>query len=199
MRISTEITSANYTFNATLKTITFTGIVGLSLEAISLITNVITGTVIYQFQKIGKRGTFSGNVLTLEFDTTLMSNSDSLKINATLAPEQVLVPISISRKSQIITTSGDTTILTPTSGKKLRIYGFGYSASGTLGTGNLLVQWKFASGGTYKDAQYLTGNQPFSKTPGNGKFCYDGGVNEPFIVTLSSIADIAVNLDYEEI
>lgn len=70
----------NYTFDASAKTITFNNLYDLSLEGFVLISNVTDGIVIYQCTKATKSGTLSGNVLTLNFDTTGMSDSDDLMI-----------------------------------------------------------------------------------------------------------------------
>lgn len=70
----------NYTFNATAKEITFADLTSLAVEGIKIITNVTTGVMIYQFNEATLLGVVSGNVLTLTFDTSLMSDSDKLMI-----------------------------------------------------------------------------------------------------------------------
>ena len=79
MSDGTSIIVKNYVFKAALKTITFSDFVP-SLAGIKLITNVVTGTIIYQFNDVTKGGTLSGNTLTLTYDTSAMSNSDTLMI-----------------------------------------------------------------------------------------------------------------------
>lgn len=79
----------NYSFNATSGTVTFLDYLRISLDSILLITNVNTNTIIYNFAGIGKGGSVSGNVLTLDFNTSAMSNSDPLQIyydDAAIAP-----------------------------------------------------------------------------------------------------------------
>jgi hypothetical protein len=71
---------SNYSFNATAKQITLSDYTSVDLESLLLITNVANNTIIYNFAGQGKGATISGNVLTLDFDTTTMSNSDSLQI-----------------------------------------------------------------------------------------------------------------------
>jgi hypothetical protein len=71
---------SNYSFNAATKQITLSDYTSVDLESLLLITNVATNTIIYNFAGQGKGATVSGNVLTLDFDTTSMSNSDSLQI-----------------------------------------------------------------------------------------------------------------------
>jgi hypothetical protein len=71
---------SNYSFNAAAKQITLSDYTSVDLESLLLITNVANNTIIYNFAGQGKGATISGNVLTLDFDTTSMSNSDSLQI-----------------------------------------------------------------------------------------------------------------------
>ena len=68
----------NYTFNASAKTIAFNDYTTISLKNILLITNTTSNVIIYNFASLG--GTVSGNVLTLTYNTTSMSNSDNLQI-----------------------------------------------------------------------------------------------------------------------
>lgn len=70
----------NYSFNKTAKTITFNQYPSVRLEGIKLITNVTTGTIIYQFNASAKLGTVSNNILTLAYDTSAMSDADKLMI-----------------------------------------------------------------------------------------------------------------------
>lgn len=71
---------SNYNFNAASKQITLLDYTSVDLESLLLITNVTNNTIIYNFAGQGKGATISGNVLTLDFDTTSMSNSDELQI-----------------------------------------------------------------------------------------------------------------------
>jgi len=77
------VNKADYTFNKTAKTITFSSTyTGLELAQIQLITDVTNSTVIYQFNKAGYGGTLVGLVLTLAYDTTGagFNNTDNLMI-----------------------------------------------------------------------------------------------------------------------
>jgi hypothetical protein len=75
----TKFVDNDYTFNASAKKVTLSSIVKLS--AILLITNVTAGNAtIYEFACPGLGGTISGTVLSLEFDTTEMSDGDELLI-----------------------------------------------------------------------------------------------------------------------
>jgi len=70
----------SYTFNKTAKTIKFNDYGSIRLEGIKLITNVDTGTIIYQFNSATLGGTVSNNVLTLDYNTAAMSDSHKLMI-----------------------------------------------------------------------------------------------------------------------
>ena len=70
----------DYTFNASAKTVTFNVTETVTLNRILLITNVSTNAIIYNFANPLQGGVIANNVLTLDFDTTSMSNSDSLQI-----------------------------------------------------------------------------------------------------------------------
>jgi hypothetical protein len=87
-----KILITNYTFNAASRTVTFLGYSRILLDSILIITNVASNTIIYNFAGSGKGGTVSGNVLTLDFDTRAMSNSDPLQIyyeDAAIVPATV--------------------------------------------------------------------------------------------------------------
>jgi hypothetical protein len=70
----------DYTFNASAKTITFNTTDTVRLENVLLITNVTDNIIIYNFADPTLGGTISNNVLTLTYNTTTMSNTDSLQI-----------------------------------------------------------------------------------------------------------------------
>lgn len=75
-----KILVTSYTFDASAKTITFTGYGSISLESVLLITNVTDNIIIYNFAAVGKGGTVATNVLTLDYDTTSMDDADDLQI-----------------------------------------------------------------------------------------------------------------------
>jgi hypothetical protein len=70
----------NYTFDKTAKTVTFTNYTTVVLERILAVINVTKNIVIYRPDNSAKNGTVSGNVLTLSYDTSTMSNTDKLMI-----------------------------------------------------------------------------------------------------------------------
>jgi hypothetical protein len=71
----------DYTFDKTLKTITFNSYPSIDIENILLITNIsFYSYQIYNFADSSATGTVLGNVLTLTVDTSLMSSTDKLQI-----------------------------------------------------------------------------------------------------------------------
>jgi hypothetical protein len=70
----------NYSFNAASKQITLTDYTSIDLESLLIITNVSSNIIIYNFAGQGKGATIAANVITLDYDTTAMSNSDKLQI-----------------------------------------------------------------------------------------------------------------------
>ena len=77
------VPAADYTFNASAKTVTFSAnYSSLALSDILYILNTKSGTatVIYDPTVAAKGGSYAGRTLTLAHDTTSMSNSDPLQI-----------------------------------------------------------------------------------------------------------------------
>lgn len=75
-----EYQNTSYIFDASSKQITLLNFnVTLSKEQILMITNFTTGTIIFNGQ-MGLLGSISSNVLTLDYDTTTMNDTDSLQI-----------------------------------------------------------------------------------------------------------------------
>ena len=70
----------NYSFNKTAKTVTFLDYTTIRLDSILLITNVTTNVIIYNFANAALGGTVLNNVLTLDYNTSAMSDTDKLQI-----------------------------------------------------------------------------------------------------------------------
>jgi hypothetical protein len=70
----------NYLFDKNAKTITFTDYASVDISGILLITNVVDNIIIYNFANNLLGGTVVNNVLTLTYNTSGMSNTDSLQI-----------------------------------------------------------------------------------------------------------------------
>lgn len=71
---------SEYTFNAATKQITLTEYTSVDLESLLLITNVTDNIILYNFAGQDKGATIVGNVVTLDYDTSSMSNNDNLQI-----------------------------------------------------------------------------------------------------------------------
>lgn len=72
----------SYSFNAAAKTITLSGLpFSLKMEQILIITDLVTNTMIYNFaDPTAGAVSVSNNIITLDYDTTSLSNSDPLQI-----------------------------------------------------------------------------------------------------------------------
>ncbi len=75
-----RVDTTGYTFSASGKTVTFSQFATIGLGRIFLINNNTRGVVIYDPSQTSTKGTLSGSVLTLDFDTTGHNNADSLSI-----------------------------------------------------------------------------------------------------------------------
>lgn len=75
-------TTGSYAFDKTAKTVTFSGLSdAITLANILLITNVTANTIIYNFADSTKGAvSFNNNILTLDYDTSAMANTDVLQI-----------------------------------------------------------------------------------------------------------------------
>lgn len=70
----------NYTFNPATKQIIITDSENIAQEKMLLITNMTDGVIIYNFADNNMRGTIQNNIITLNYDTTTMNDSDKLQI-----------------------------------------------------------------------------------------------------------------------
>jgi hypothetical protein len=75
-----KILFEDYVFNAATKQVTFNTDEALTLERMLIITNVTDNVIIYNFADPNAGGTMAGNILTLTYNTTAMSNTDKLQI-----------------------------------------------------------------------------------------------------------------------
>jgi len=78
MKKQVRLEIGDYSFDASERKVTLIGCGDLTLENMLIITNVTDGIQIYNFAKT--TGTITDNVLTLSYDTTLMSDTDELQI-----------------------------------------------------------------------------------------------------------------------
>jgi hypothetical protein len=139
----------DYTFNAATKQITFNTTESIKLENILVITNVTDNVIIYNFADPTKGGVIVGNVLTLTYNTTTMSNTDSLQIfldyKSTPSTDESVVLL--RRLVQLLTP-----IATQDSSQRQRVSVESISGSTTIGTVQTLSN---LSNFNTVDAKYL--------------------------------------------
>lgn len=75
-----KIIVQNYTFDASAQTLEFDDYATIALENVLAVINVTDGIVIFASNTPAKGGSVATNVLTLEHDTTSMSDTDDLQI-----------------------------------------------------------------------------------------------------------------------
>lgn len=78
----------SYVFNTINGTITFSNVPELDITNILVITNVTSNVMIYSFADNSIGGSLVDNVLTLNYDVSLMNNSDDLQIWVDLPNEK---------------------------------------------------------------------------------------------------------------
>lgn len=70
----------NYSFNPATRQITLIDNENITNDKLLVITNTTDGIMLYNFADSVLRGSISGNVITLAFDTAAMSSTDSIQI-----------------------------------------------------------------------------------------------------------------------
>ena len=88
----------NYTFTASARTIVFNDYSSINPSGLLLITNAIDNIIIYNFASASLGGIVSGNTLTLTYNTSTMSDDDSLQIFY----EDGLLPSTADQDEQLI-------------------------------------------------------------------------------------------------
>lgn len=95
--------TSKYTFDASTRTITFVD--DITVQEILVITNVTDGIIIYNFACEGFTGELSGKILTLEFDTRSMSDTDDLLVilqqNDTSVEDGLADVTTVSNRQQV--------------------------------------------------------------------------------------------------
>jgi hypothetical protein len=70
-----------YTFDASAGTITLTGFTNIDPECLLMVINVTDNIIIFNFADPAKQATsIASNIITLEWDTTLMADTDALQV-----------------------------------------------------------------------------------------------------------------------
>lgn len=137
----------NYSFDASAKQVTLTGLDPIILEQVLGITNVASNQILYNPFDPTRGGAISSNIITLDFDTTLMNDSDELMIIIDYA-DPATPTIDIIRDSSSNLNHGHvlgepTIITSPRAGSGNAISFDGMNAddssSGLKATGNILL------------------------------------------------------------
>jgi hypothetical protein len=157
-------TPGSYTFNKTAKTVTFSGLrQSITLANILLITNVTANTIIYNFaDSTSGAVSFNNNILTLDYDTTSMADTDVLKIFLDLPSNEESLHDLLRRMNKLLESNAT---VDQYQRQKVVIEAVGTNrGTPTEANATLPVSATVSTGsGTYSitstDIQYPTGNQ----------------------------------------
>lgn len=177
---------------------------GLSTEVTQLLAKEVLDNILTKLNdSIAVTGTFwqaiqpiSGTV-TVNNPTTNPETGLAKTVDLIGGTQQTNLYGSITKVCITATASGDTTIITPGAGKKIRLFKFSYSADGNNAAGTV-VALKFGTNPEI-DKQWLDPKQPYAD--GLTMRYYDGGIDEALKINLSAAVStgIYVNVAYQEI
>ncbi len=150
-------------------------------------------------------GVFAATMFPKKADALIMGSTPSSSVvglkddsNTRINPatEESLQSLLSGQGVDKITTSlsSSGTVVTPSSGKKLRIYStrFSLSADATY------VSFRFTSGGTDKE-KYISPKTGGLYGSNNHPNYIEGGVNEVFYCAISGTTTVQINVDYLEV
>jgi hypothetical protein len=121
----------------------------------------------------------------------IASDQSAIDVNATISS----LPVdTFTKSSSVATATGDTTLVTPPGGQRVRLFFFGYSASPANGA-PVMAALRFGSSAAF-DNQYLSPSQPYARNIGAGRRYIQGGVDEALIVNLSAAQTVYCNIEY---
>lgn len=103
-----------------------------------------------------------------------------------------------SDASEIATLSGNTTIVTPASGRRIRLHYLEYSADGA-NSADVTVYLRFGASGGAKYRTSLKAGSVFARNVGAGRRYIQGGIDEALIVNLSAGQTVNISVEYEEV
>lgn len=173
------VPSGKYTFNAATQTIVFdSDYNGIALSDIMLITNVKSGTAVTIYDPFdpAKGGTLSILTLTLNYNTTAMSNTDPLQIIVGMTSLPTALPSDAATETTLSTLNVKIPSGLTVSSTRLLVDGTGgsFPVSGTItanagsGTMNVSVQnASVAVTGPLTDAQLRASAVPVSLAAGS--------------------------------
>ena len=100
-KIHVGVDMGGYAFNPSINQVSLSGFNPLFLEQILLITNVTAGIIIYDFSSSTNNGTISNNVITLDYNCSVMSSNDSLQIFISYAASTAAQRVMIDDNSEM--------------------------------------------------------------------------------------------------
>ena len=123
-----------------------------------------------------------------------VKNASNTRVNP--ATEETLQTLisgqSVLKQTVTLTNSG--TVITPSSGKKIRVYSTRFSLTSDLGS----VSFRFTSGGTDYE-KYVSPKAGGLYGANNHPNFVEGGVNQEVYCVLSASATVQINVDYLEV
>lgn len=129
------IQNGNYTFTSAAKTVSLNAYGSIDIENVLLITNVVDGIIIYNFTDPAKGGTVATNVVTLDYDTTTMADTDELQIWYWDITASEHIDHGKTIKTVTGTVSADTDIVAAVTSKRIKVIAYAlFSASTMLNT-----------------------------------------------------------------
>ena len=150
----------SYTFNPAAKTVTFSGLsYTLTLANILLITNVKANTIIYNFADASTGETsFNNNVLTLTYDTSSMSATDTLQIYLDLESYEESLAALLRRMNKLLESNA---VVDSALRQRITIAGVDSSGTTTTLSGTVpisgTVSFSTSSNTTYPGTTITTG------------------------------------------
>jgi hypothetical protein len=171
-----KILFENYTFDASTKKVTFNTTDTVTLEKLLIITNVTTNTIIYNFADPLTGGAVLNNVLTLDYDTTGMSDNDKLQIfldnSLTPASEeslqylkkiaQLVAPLSVQDANQRQRVAIDASTATVTVGGTITTVSTVSTVSNIGALGGVDPRFQFTDAARLTYAQGIRNNLSFN-------------------------------------
>lgn len=134
----------------------------------------------------GQQPILNAGSVTIPGTVTVSDGGASLSVDST--------PTALNAASGDVSTAGNTTLITPTSGKRLRIIYVSYSPSDIATVG-----FRFGSTGPLWLRNTITvGGTIIAKNFGDF-YCMEGAINEPLVLNQSAAVTTAWNVFYTEI
>jgi hypothetical protein len=93
---------------------------------------------------------------------------------------------------------GDTVVVTPSSGKALRVYYLSMNADGG-NTADVTAYFRFGAAGAAKYKKSLKAGAIFARAIGGGRKYIQGAMDEPLYINLSAAQTVNWDVEYDEV